>query len=196
MASLGILAWSDDTEGKAFFAQFDTSGNGLIDLEEFKARLAQIARPGAQERGYDAVAPVHADYDQDGVVKLLVSRYGLGEGWHREPETSVVTVKSGVIVPYPPLDSINLDKAEDVDHDGLPDLWTYEPFEERTESESLDYLRGPPLLLHARHDGTFAKDDAVVRAAVQKECPKMALQDIVTLPRKSGQVGYVLESAP
>lgn len=112
------------------------------------------------------------DYDHDGVVEVLATYSGVGEGWRDQGRGHVMTMKGGAIVPYGDLNDINIDKAEDVDRDGLLDLWTYEPFEKVVDTgNGWRYDRGVPLLLHARRDGSFSRDDATVQDAARKECP-------------------------
>lgn len=63
---------------------------------------------------------------------------------------------------------------EDVDRDGLSDLWTPGPYIGKLPTVDTDDAEviGPPLLAHAHADGSFALDDEVAVAHARRLCPK------------------------
>lgn len=145
-----------------------------------------VAKPGGPWRGELSHGTTEhttlslkllTDYDHDGVTELLVTSAAWGGGLSDDPKSEVVTMKNDAIVAYPKTEGINVVKVQDVDHDGLPDLWTHAPFEEESsDGNGRRFLRGPRLLLHAQADGTFAYDHALGIAALRRGCP--------TAPRK------------
>lgn len=61
LASLGVSAWLDSSDSENLFAQFDTSGDGQINLKELEARLSDAAQQEIKKPAYTAVAAVHVD---------------------------------------------------------------------------------------------------------------------------------------
>jgi hypothetical protein len=123
------------------------------------------------------------DYDHDGEPELIVQLAGhIHEGgdWHRG---RVWTFRNGVVALYPPAQDINVRDVQDLDQDGLPDLWTVGPFFAVAEAPGGSYeLTGPRLLAHARADGSFVLDDELARATARRICPSPP-QRLVVLDR-------------
>ncbi len=115
-----------------------------------------------------------ADYDGDGVEEVLVHhdwRFHEGGDEHR---VGVFTVKQGAVVSYPPAASLRVVSAEDVDHDGRPDLWLRGPYErvEATDHLGNDRPMAPvAILAHALPGGTFSMTDHVAKSASLRVCP-------------------------
>lgn len=114
------------------------------------------------------------DYDGDGAPEIIVQFRGR---YHEGEEFSygrIYTLKHGKIALFSPAKGLDFDSAKDVDGDGRPDLVVYGPFSAVGEycGSGFGYrVAGPPLIAHARADGSFSLNDDVARQAARKECP-------------------------
>jgi hypothetical protein len=114
------------------------------------------------------------DYDGDGAPEIIVKlrgKYHEGEEFSRG---RIYTLKAGKIARYSPANGLDFDEARDVDGDGRPDLVVHGPY-----TSSLEYcgsgfgyrVTGPPLIAHARPDGSFSLDDDAAKKAAREACP-------------------------
>lgn len=113
------------------------------------------------------------DYDGDGVSELILqvisSRYEEYEERYR-----VYTFRDGRVRIYPGLENIRIQEVGDYDRDGLLDVVTHasSPWTGRNcfGMESQLSVGLPPLLYHARSDGTFSPGDEVAAAYLREQC--------------------------
>jgi hypothetical protein len=113
-----------------------------------------------------------ADLDGDGVPEAILESFrgsfGSCEG---RPKLRVLSAKGGQIVDYPI--PFPFDAWIDADGDGRPDLVDQSYFSYVNYGLcGDDRSTSVPILLHARADGTFSRDDQVARAWARTQCPE------------------------
>jgi hypothetical protein len=124
------------------------------------------------------------DYDGDGDPEVIVYDTADGEGTESEVY-SVFSAKAAAIVPYAPAQGLQILVVNDADEDGRPDLVF--PLHQAVTSE--EGIVGDqtvfPSLARSLPGGTFAKNDAVVRAFEEKHCAALRHRGLVA---KSGEI--------
>ncbi len=179
----GVLRVVEGFEQQTYIAW----GQYTITITYFDAVGKRINGPSFR---HSAVLPedfaiVH-DYGADGAYELLVAMAGKPGG--------IFTLKDEKIVSYPQVEGVMIDKFEDVDKDGRPDIRIATPY---TPNKVLKCGKqgGHPLLnwvddlqavAHALPDGTFSMDDAVAATDARKECP--SAPSVLVPKNKDGDV--------
>ena len=116
------------------------------------------------------------DYDADGIGELILRFDESGYDEHSVSHV-VLTVRDSTVVPYPPLAKIVIDAVGDFDRDGRIDVLTHQSSPWRGQP----YCFGmggasevglPPVLYHAREDGSFSDSDDVAADYLRTQCPK------------------------
>lgn len=126
------------------------------------------------------------DYDNDGVPELVAS-ISKDVRTFTPAARIFVTVKKGVIAPYPTGGTYKVDAATDMDKDGRPDLRISYDLGKRTVCAPTDEGRVEvELAAHALPDGKFSVDDAVARSFAEKRCPAMPAADALFTPTVTG----------
>jgi hypothetical protein len=114
------------------------------------------------------------DYDGDGRGEVILAPTVWGtDTFESDRRWRMYTARGGAVTPYAPAVAAEpFSGVADVDGDGRPDLLDDETFTTsmRCSPES-GTIEGPTLLVHARPDGTFSRDDAAARAFVARQCP-------------------------
>jgi len=114
------------------------------------------------------------DYDGDGTPEAIVTqrgKYHEGEGFSAG---RIYTLKMGAVELHAPAKDLLFDSVKDADGDGRPDLVVF-PYSTELEACGSGFgfrVSGPPLLSHARPDGTFSTSDDVAAKAAREACPK------------------------
>ena len=126
------------------------------------------------------------DYDNDGHPELVLTTKEKAHEFDAH-KNDILTASNGRIHTYAPLEGIDIEAVEDVDQDGRPDVisisrhypgvWCFEMYEIPVGL--------PPVLYHARDDGSFSHADDVARAFLRKECPAMPRRLVVPFDRES-----------
>jgi len=112
------------------------------------------------------------DFDHDGVPEVWV-RQGPDDDFAVEGD-ALFTLRAGKIVPYAPADGVAAFELSDVDHDGIPDLVYRQLLGGGYDAGCGAPVRAtysPPLVAHAKPDGTFSFDDDEAKKAARAACP-------------------------
>lgn len=118
------------------------------------------------------------DWDHDGESEVFLRFEENDQGVEDAPTGSrcgrVWSFRGGAIVPYAPAGSYKLERMEDVDHDGRPDLTTHGAYVGALvygdTPPPINDERGPELVLHSVADGTFSLTDAAAVAGTRARC--------------------------
>lgn len=115
------------------------------------------------------------DFDGDGDEELILVGHDQTKEGPKDPIGQIVSFKGGQVALYPNVGQFPFFRTTDADNDGRPDLVTYGPYRSRIPARcngQASVAQGPPMLLHSKPDGTFAKDDAVAIAFAKQACEK------------------------
>jgi hypothetical protein len=112
------------------------------------------------------------DFDRNGVHELIVREAEQGYDTN-EWRFSVFSYSASSVVPYPPLAGIRISAIGDYDRDGVIDVVSNEAvwWTEYCISEHIERIGAPPVLYHARADGTFSASDEVAARWLREQCP-------------------------
>lgn len=124
--------------------------------------------------GSRSLASISAfDFDGDGDLEVFVASTSSEEGGDRATR-EIYSYVRGAVTPYPPASGFDLEKLEDVDGDGRPDLVGRGPYAKVLAHDD-DVSTHPvaPLVFvaHSQKGGTFSALDAAARAFTKRECP-------------------------
>jgi hypothetical protein len=116
--------------------------------------------------------PVLFDYDGDGEPELLLVAHAFAHEDASTTRTAIYTWKDRAVKLYPGLPA-GVQKIEDLDKDGRPDLLYYPYSEVRSAACSGFDFRwdGPALVAHSLAGGAFSLDDQVARDHFALTCP-------------------------
>jgi hypothetical protein len=127
------------------------------------------------DAGNDAIISVlsHHDYDGDGVEELVVEANHSGYDLN-ESTFAIYTRVGNAIEPYGPSEAITIESMVDYDGDGafdivsIQDYWVAPICFGMTGDEKVGV---PPVLFHARPDGSFSATDAIAERFLRQQCP-------------------------
>jgi hypothetical protein len=170
VTALPRLRWIDDRydgdaglRGSSRILHIDASGRavgqGMDTVERFESSFALRQVIGT------------FDYDGDRVSEAFVFTRASGDELNvdGQSELELLTVARGAVTMYAPAGGVPpFQRVVDVDDDGRPDLLDMRCYELDIEESSAQQ----PLscLAHSLADGTFSRDDSVVRDYVQRQC--------------------------
>ena len=114
------------------------------------------------------------DYDGDGEDEVLVRVSEDGEERAAATQVKLFTASAGRIEPLAKSHDGTIDRAVDVDGDGLSDLWL-RPYDGAGTVNCLGntdaHLHGIEFLAHAQRGGTFSTGDTVALSSLAAVCP-------------------------
>lgn len=112
------------------------------------------------------------DYDRDGVSELILFELSSALDLYEETYT-VFTVRDGRIRVYPGLEKVKVSSIGDYDRDGLIDVVTSESSPWNASNcfgmDTSSPTGLPPILYHARPDGTFSSSDEIAAAYLREQ---------------------------
>ncbi len=112
------------------------------------------------------------DFDHDGVPEAWVQQ--IPDDSFAVEGDALFTLRAGKIAPYAPADGVSAFELQDVDHDGIPDLVYRQQLGGGYDAGCGAPVRAtysPPLVAHAKADGTFSFDDDEAKKAARAACP-------------------------
>jgi hypothetical protein len=160
-----------------------TRAEGGVEILHQSAPIIEQEEFNAQEFGIDVQL---VDYDGDGHAELLLTTEDRAHE-HFERDNYILSVSGDRVRTYPALEGVDIERIEDVDEDGLPDVVSiavHYPGEWCFEMDLIP-VGVPPVLYHARPDGSFSFTDEVARAFLREQCPTLPTKLVVPHDRDS-----------
>jgi hypothetical protein len=138
------------------------------------------------------------DFDGDGEPEALVvvetqdiRESGLSSNMTRG---RVWSWRGGKVELYPPARDFAVERIEDFDGDGRPDLVTRGPYAELATvtcgSEESYPVYGPAVVLHSLRGGRFDSSDGPALAAAKVECPRAPNPVLVAAKDRAGFIDF------